>query len=96
MWPGMPFPNLDGRIHQSLVFFWRQQDDGETRSLNYSVYSRINFGFIPSHTTERSALIVPWFITFAAFTCEIERLGWFSFFLQGMRLEMRAYIVSNV
>jgi hypothetical protein len=19
-WPGMPFPNLDGRIHQSLVF----------------------------------------------------------------------------
>ncbi len=20
MWPGMPFPNLDGRIHQSLVF----------------------------------------------------------------------------
>ncbi len=19
MWPGMPFPNLDGRIHQSLV-----------------------------------------------------------------------------
>jgi hypothetical protein len=21
VWPGMPFPNLDGRIHQSLVFF---------------------------------------------------------------------------
>ncbi len=20
VWPGMPFPNLDGRIHQSLVF----------------------------------------------------------------------------
>jgi hypothetical protein len=22
VWPGMPFPNLDGRIHQSLVFFY--------------------------------------------------------------------------
>ncbi len=21
VWPGMPFPNLDGRIHQSLVLF---------------------------------------------------------------------------
>jgi hypothetical protein len=22
VWPGMPFPNLDGRIHQSLVVFF--------------------------------------------------------------------------
>lgn len=29
MWPGMPFPNLDGRIHQSLVFHWQCQCHGD-------------------------------------------------------------------
>ncbi len=30
VWPGMPFPNLDGRIHHSLVFIFRS-DSNHTR-----------------------------------------------------------------
>ncbi len=36
VWPGMPFPNLDGRIHQSPVFFGISQYFSQYM---YSVYA---------------------------------------------------------
>jgi hypothetical protein len=42
VWPGMPFPNLDGRIHQSLVFNLKQH-----RLRGY--IGRENHGWIMDH-----------------------------------------------
>ncbi len=37
VWPGMPFPNLDGRIYQSPVFY--ATDSGNEDSTSYNIPS---------------------------------------------------------